>query len=95
MEKFGATYDNLSAIYTGLEEIMAAIYEQLQNDPTNVEKSDLLQGLGRVALKVIYSQMQFVDDYENSQLKESLLSNLDSKAMMLSDALARDRDRAR
>lgn len=95
MEKFGATYDNLSTIYSGLEDIMVSIYEDLQNDPTNVEKSNLLQGLGNVALKVLYSQMQFVDDYEESHLKENLLSSLDSKAAMLSDTLSRDRDRTR
>ena len=52
MEKFGNLYDNLSSIYSELEIIMGSLYEELQNDPTNMEKANLLQGLGSVANKV-------------------------------------------
>ena len=95
MEMFESVYDNYSAIYSEIESMMSNIYSELQNDPTNVDKSNMLQGLGSVALKIIHSQMQLVDTYGEIQNKDSILSNLDNKAAVLSSALNQDRNRVR
>lgn len=94
-EKFGMMYDNFSNIYSELEGIMGSLYEELQNEPENVEKANLLQGLGSVAKRTLESQMNFVEAYGEAHIKESLLSNLDAKKQVLVDALAIDRDRFR
>ena len=44
MDKFGRVYDNLSSIYSELEDIMGSLYDELQSDPMNMEKANLLQG---------------------------------------------------
>ena len=91
MEKFDAMYDKLSEIYSELESIMAGIYQGLEVEPENIEKAELLQGLGSIALKVISSQEQLVEDYGSKEFKDTLLSNLDDKRVTLSNALAHDR----
>lgn len=95
MEMFESVYDNYSAIYSELEGMMGIVYDELQKDPTNVDKSNMFQGLGHIALKVINSQMHLVDNYGESQYKDHLLSNLDNKAMMITEALNEDRNRSR
>lgn len=94
-ENFGMVYDSFSNIYSEIEGIMASLYEELQNDPTNIGKSNLLQGLGSVAKRTLDSQMNFVEAYGESFGKESLLTNLDAKKQGLIDALNMDRDRSR
>ena len=93
MDKFGNLYDNLSSIYSELEDIMGSLYEELQKDPMNMEKANLLQGLGSVANKVISSQMEFVESYGDPQFKDNLLTNLDNRQRALLEALAIDRAR--
>ena len=63
MEKFDDMYDSLNGVYSEIESIMGSIYDELQVDPTNVDKANYLQGLGSVALKVIAFQQQFVESY--------------------------------
>ena len=87
MEKFGTMYDNMTGIYSELENIMGSIYQELQVDPTNGKNADLLQGVGSVALKVLSSQRDLVEMYGDKDLKASLINNIDSKAMTLSTAL--------
>ena len=94
-EKFGMMFDNFSNIYSELEGIMGSLYEELQNEPSNVEKANLLQDLGSVAKRTLESQMNFVEAYGEAYIKESLLNNLDAKKQVLVDALAIDRDRFR
>ena len=93
MDKFGRVYDNLSSIYSELEDIMGSLYEELQNEPTNMEKSNLLQGLGSVANRILSSQMEFVESYGDPQYKDNLLTNLDNRQSALLDALAIDKAR--
>ena len=94
-EKFGIVFDNFSNIYSELEGIMGSLYEELQNEPMNMEKANLLQALGSVAKRTLESQINFVEAYGESYIKESLLNNLDAKKQVLVDALAIDRDRFR
>ena len=94
-ENFGMIYDNFNNIYDELEGIMGSLYEELQNDPANIEKANLLQGLGNVAKRTLISQINFVEVYGESFIKESLLTNLDSKLQVLTGALNIDRDRIR
>lgn len=95
MERFGKTYDGLSGVYSELENIMGSVYEELQLDPANERNANLLQGLGSVALKVLSSQRELVESYGDKDLKDSLLSNIDSKTIALSNALSQDRNRTR
>ena len=95
MERFDKMYDGLSGAYSELENIMGSVYEELQLDPTNEKNANLLQGLGSVALKVLSSQRELVENYGDKDLKDSLLSNIDSKTIALSNALSQDRNRTR
>lgn len=95
MERYDAMYDSLSGVYSELESIMGSVYEELQSDPTNIDKANFLQGLGSVALKVISSQQLLVESYGSKEFKDTLLSNLDAKAIALKDALAQDRNKTR
>lgn len=40
MEKFDAIYDNLSGLYSEIESMMGSVYEELQAEPTNVDKAN-------------------------------------------------------
>ena len=93
MEKFGNLYDNLSAINSELEDIMGSLYEELQNAPMNMEKANLLHGLGSVANRILSSQMEFVESYGEPQYKDNLLTNLDNRQRALLEALAIDKAR--
>ena len=94
-EKFGIVFDNFSNIYSELEGIMGSLYEELQKEPMNMEKANLLQDLGSVAKRTLESQINFVEAYGEAYIKESLFDNLDAKKQFLVDALAIDKDRAR
>ena len=92
---FGMIYDNFSNIYNGIEGIIKSIYSDLQNNPSDVEKSNYLQALGEVAVRTLNEQMNFVETNAKSYIKDDLLNNLDAKKQALIDALAIDRDRFR
>ena len=95
MEKFDAMYDSLNGVYSEIENIMSSVYDELQADPSNVDKANFLQGLGSVALKVISSQQQLVDSYGSKEYRDAIISNLDAKATALSAALEKDRNKTR
>lgn len=95
MEKFDDMYSSLNGVYSELESIMGSLYDELQVDPTNVDKANILQGLGSVALKVISSQQQLVESYGPKEYQDTLISNLDAKASALSKALKQDRNKSR
>lgn len=95
MERFNNMYDSLSDVYLELENIMGSIYGELQIDPTNERNINLLQELGNVALKVIYSQKGLVENYGDKEIKDSLLTNLDAKEETLSSALAQNKNKTR
>lgn len=95
MEKFNAMYDNLSGLYSEIESMMGSVYEELQTEPTNVDKANFLQGLGSVALKVISSQQQLVESYCSNDFKDTLLARLDEKSIVLKNALEKDRNKTR
>lgn len=94
-EMFENMYDNYNAIYSQLESMMVSLYDDLQKEPMNVDKSNMLQGLGSIALNVISSQMELVERYCVPQYKDNLLSNLDSRAIGLKDALNENKNRSR
>lgn len=94
-EAFGMMYDNFSNVYRELEGIMSSLYDELQNDPTNMEKANFLQSLGSVAKRTLDSQISLVEEYGDASMKEVLLNNLYAKKQELIDALNMDRDRFR
>ncbi len=95
MESFNNVYDNLSVAYAHLESIMGSLYEELRKDPSNQKNSDLLQGLGEVATKILSSQKDFVEGYGEKDIKDVLMANIDSKETVLKSALGKDLDCAR
>lgn len=95
MEKFDVMYDNLTGIYNELESMMSSVYEELQSDPTNVDKENFLHGLGSVALKVISSQMQLIDEYCELQYKDNLLLNWETKDIQLREILNLDKNKVK
>ena len=95
MEKFDIMYDNLSGLYSEIENMMDNVYRELQTDPTNIDKVNFLQGLGSVALKVISSQQLLVESYSSIEFKDTLLARLDEKTVVLKDALEKDKYKSR
>lgn len=93
MERFDTMYDNLSGIYSELESMMGSIYEELQSDPTNIDKANFLQGLGNVALKILSTQRDLVEEFSDRDVKDILISNIDNKASVLTTALAQSNNR--
>lgn len=68
---------------------------ELQKDPSDVKKAYLIQKLGNVAIKVLSSQIELVESYGDSQIKDNLLNSLDDKVSFLSAELSMDRNRTR
>lgn len=95
MEKFDIMYDNLSGLYSEIENMMDNVYRELQTDPTNIDKANFLQLLGSVALKVISSQQLLVESYSSIEFKDTLLARLDEKTVVLKDALEKDKYKSR
>ena len=55
MENFDSIWDNMTNSYNQLEQIMSAVYQQTQSNPTDENSQNLLQGLGDVAKSMIFS----------------------------------------
>ncbi|MEG2621107.1 MAG: hypothetical protein RSA10_03375 [Bacilli bacterium] len=87
---FDKMYDDLTTVYVELESMMGNLYQGIQQDPTDQRSVELLQGLGRVAMKVICSQKDLVVNYGDKDMKEVLISNLESKEVTLSNSLSQE-----
>ena len=59
-KNFDEIYGSIEKSYSNLEKIMADLYEQLENDPTNEMLKNIFFGLGDVAKGMIDSQMNLV-----------------------------------
>lgn len=94
-ENFGEIYDNMSLTYSELESMMGTIYEEMQNNPSDDRNNNLLQGLGSIGLKILSSQRDFTEMYGDADLKETLVSRLDEKISVLSNALSQDNKKMR
>lgn len=95
MENFDNTFSNLNEIYSRLDNIMGAVFNELQTDPTNKNKSNLLQELGDLSLKVISSQQQFAESYAPREYSEEIVSRLESKKEALTSALGQSSNMVR
>jgi len=80
--------DNLSPIYSDIEQIMVSVYKDIQLNPDDEKNINLLEGLGVVATKVIRSQKNLVEIYESADFKDIILSNLEEKEIALKNALS-------
>ena len=88
-------YDKLEDVYTELESIREVLQLELQKDPSDVKKAYLIQRLGNVVIKVLSSKIELVESYDDSQIKDNLLNNLDHKVSLLSAELSMDRNGVR
>lgn len=87
MENFDSIWDNMTNSYNQLEQIMSAVYQQTQSNPTDENSQSLLQGLGDVAKSMIFSQREFTTAYCDPSMKDVLVSKLDEKKESLEKAL--------
>lgn len=94
-ENFGQIYDSMSRTYSELESMMGTIYEEMQNNPSDERNNNLLQGLGSIGLKMLFSQRDFTESYGDNDLKETLVSKLDEKITTLSNDLSQENKRVR
>lgn len=85
----------MTLTYSELESIMGTIYEEMQNNPSDDRNANLLQGLGSIGLKMLSSQRDFTEMYGDVDLKETLVSKLDEKMSVLSNALSQENKRMR
>ena len=79
MEKFSEIYDNMNKTYNELEGIMGSLYEK-ENKEEFVQITSIAKGM-------LLSQMEFVNAYCPNDMKETLISNIESKEATLSKAL--------
>ena len=63
VEKVDIVYYKLENVYTELESIREVLQLELQKDPSDVKKAYLIQRLGKVAIKVLSSQIKLVESY--------------------------------
>lgn len=87
MDDFGAIYDRMSANYSAIENMMGAIYSQIQDNPSNSQLLDTLYGLGDIAKGILQSQISFTETYCKDSIKDSLVSNLSDRYDTLQDTL--------
>lgn len=95
MKNFDEIYDNMSGIFSKIENIMGYIYQDLQLDPNNEKNCELLQQLGEAALKVLDTQRELVETNAFGEISGSLISNIDSKALALTTALSQTNQKKR
>ncbi len=95
MENFDFIYDRMNKNYSDLEQIMGAIYQKAQSDPTDESNYELLQGLGEVAKNMIELQKEFTMEYGDSSIKEVVVANLDNKQQALMQALGKSSRKAK
>lgn len=94
MDDFGTIYDRMSANYSAIENMMGAIYSQIQDNPSNSQLLDTLQGLGDIAKGILQSQISFTETYCKDSIKDSLVSNLSDRYDTLQDALNKTNGRS-
>ena len=94
MDDFGAVYDRMSANYSAIENMMGAIYSQIQDNPSNSQLLDTLQGLGDIAKGMLQSQISFTETYCKDSIKDSLVNNLSNRYDTLQDALNKTNGRS-
>ena len=85
-DTFEIIFDGMTHNFGKLEEIMADLYQYLQDNPTDEMARDVLTRLVTVGQNMIFSQREFTKYYGDPSLKDSLIDNLDSKAQSLSKA---------
>lgn len=85
---FEEVYDSMTQSYSELESIMGNIYQANGN-----QNNEMIQVLGNVAKKMITTQISFVEGYADPSIKNSLVSNLESKYEVLSNALGQEQER--
>lgn len=90
MEKFDFIYNKMSTNYDNLCEVMRNVYFQLQEQPENEQLRYLLGSLGEVAEGMINQQIDFVDAYCSTDVKDNVIGKLENKKEVLFSALKKD-----
>ena len=79
MENFGIVYDNMVKNYNEIESLMGSLYEK--------GDKELFLKMSEIAKGMLLSQMELINAYCPSDMKESLISNIELKEATLSDSL--------
>lgn len=88
MENFDRVFDDLTGVYSELENVMGSLYNDIQNNPEDQRSIEMLRGLGNVASRLLASQRDLVESYCDHEFKENLDRRLEEKEMVLSTALS-------
>ena len=91
MENFELVYDKMNSNYSAVENMMGAIYQQIQETPDDQQLRNILFGLGDIAQGLLTTQIYFTREYCDSSLKDSLMRNLSDKQRVLLEALNEDK----
>ena len=86
MNKFDEVYEDMTATYEKLEEIMSDLYQHLQDNPSDDMTRNTLMRLTTVAQNMLFSQKGFTSAYADPSIKEVLIDKLDSKTVALEQA---------
>jgi len=90
-EKFYSMYDDMTKTYEVVEQMMAAVYDEMVSNPSNEQNYRVLQGLGDIALRTLTSQENFVFTYcQDNQIKERMFNRIEEKKEMLRTSLKKD-----
>lgn len=74
-EQFDYVYEQMNKSFSYVEGMMGVICDKIKNDPTNSENIEILEGLGEIALKILYSQREFTDVYADGEMKDYYMSD--------------------
>jgi len=94
-ENFGYVYDNMNKNYGELADIISKIYQYHQDNPDDENAIHLAQDLGNIATNMISLQREITMAYCDSNLKSSLIDNLDDKTNGLEKVMDDIRGRKR
>ena len=86
MDNFSVIYDNMLKNYNELERVMGSLYEK-------EDKENFFQ-MTEVAKGMLLTQMELVNAYCPSEMKESLISNIETKEATLSKAIEDAKEKA-
>lgn len=81
--KFDEVYDGMTENLGALNLAMGMVYNNIENNPDDESQVALLQTLGDVGTKMINTQMEFVENYADKDMKETLQTRLEDKKIHL------------
>lgn len=83
MDNFGIVYDKMNENYNEVIDIMGKIYDKNES----VDSNEILQILGHIADKMLFSQMLLTEVYCDPEYQKQIIENLSEKKAQLKHSL--------